>query len=355
MTVVKILGAGLSGLSAAINLAKVGYNVTVFEKRDDCGKRFHGDLQGLENWSSPLDVKEELQTMNISFNFECTPMQTMYLSDGTDKIHVESTRPIFYLVKRGPIENSLDQGLKQQALTAGVDIQFNTTIKPDDVDIIATGPSLHKITAAAKGIIFETDLENMAVALVNNTISYRGYAYLLIANNYGCISTVSAYHAGDLNTYFKNTCDIFCRLFNTTIKNPKECGGVGSFTIKQRLSHKGTRITGEAAGIQDFLWGFGMRYALGSGYLAAKSIIEGKSYTKLFNERFSHTLKASIVNRFYAEKFDDYGKMLINYAKTLKQGEHIKLLTEAYNLSLFKRFMYPYANLYLRIKHKKFI
>ena len=38
---IKIMGAGLSGLSAAINLAKAGFNVDAFEKRDNCGKRIH--------------------------------------------------------------------------------------------------------------------------------------------------------------------------------------------------------------------------------------------------------------------------------------------------------------------------
>ena len=45
---IKIIGGGLSGLSAAINLVKAGYNVDVFEKRDECGRRFNGDLEGLE-------------------------------------------------------------------------------------------------------------------------------------------------------------------------------------------------------------------------------------------------------------------------------------------------------------------
>ena len=48
---IKILGAGIAGLTAAIVLAKSGHLVEVFEKNKDCGMRFHGDLQGLENWS----------------------------------------------------------------------------------------------------------------------------------------------------------------------------------------------------------------------------------------------------------------------------------------------------------------
>ncbi|MGZ7135838.1 MAG: FAD-dependent oxidoreductase [Methanobacterium sp.] len=38
---IRILGAGLAGLSAAINLAKAGYEVDVFEKTKFVAGRFH--------------------------------------------------------------------------------------------------------------------------------------------------------------------------------------------------------------------------------------------------------------------------------------------------------------------------
>ncbi len=63
-----ICGAGPSGLTAAINLAESGFKVKVFEKNNDCGKRFHGDFQGLENWSSKEDILDEMNKMNISID-----------------------------------------------------------------------------------------------------------------------------------------------------------------------------------------------------------------------------------------------------------------------------------------------
>ena len=53
---IRILGAGISGLTAAINLAKAGYTVEVYERNSDCGRRFLGDMQGLDNYSSKKDV-----------------------------------------------------------------------------------------------------------------------------------------------------------------------------------------------------------------------------------------------------------------------------------------------------------
>ena len=43
--VIRILGAGLSGLAAATILAKAGKKVEVHEIREDSGARFDGDFQ----------------------------------------------------------------------------------------------------------------------------------------------------------------------------------------------------------------------------------------------------------------------------------------------------------------------
>ena len=64
-----IAGAGISGLTAAINLAKNGYKVTVHEATNHCGGRFMGDSQFLENWTTEEDVLKILRKMNIKVNF----------------------------------------------------------------------------------------------------------------------------------------------------------------------------------------------------------------------------------------------------------------------------------------------
>ena len=69
---IKIVGAGLSGLTAAINLAKAGYKVKIFEKNDIVGKRFHSDYQGIENWVYNQDTIEHLKNLNIELNFPQT-------------------------------------------------------------------------------------------------------------------------------------------------------------------------------------------------------------------------------------------------------------------------------------------
>ena len=47
---IKIAGGGIAGLTAAIQLKKVGLDPIVFEKEAKIGGNRHGDYEGLESW-----------------------------------------------------------------------------------------------------------------------------------------------------------------------------------------------------------------------------------------------------------------------------------------------------------------
>jgi len=344
---IKILGAGLSGLSAAINLAKKGFIVDVFEKRSDCGKRFLGDLEGLENWSSKIDVIKELNSMNIKNNFHNNPFTKLSVSDGIDARKITLKKPMFYIVKRGAVDNSIDQGLKKQALDSGVNIHFNSKENKKDMDIISTGPAEKRYIGVVKGIRFETNKEDTAFLLLNNEASANGaYSYLLISNGHGCICSVNIYTSGkDADRYYKKTYALITKFVDIDIKNKKNVGGTGWFSLTPNLIKDGKLYTGEAAGLQDLLWGFGMRYAIISGYLAALSISENKNYKKLIKERIGDRLKTSIVNRYLTDKYYDIVQKFIFDVVKSNQGNWMDILYERYNPSLYSRFLYPYAKI----------
>jgi len=350
---IKIIGGGLSGLSAAINLAKAGYNVDVFEKRDDCGKRFNGDLEGLENWSSHVDILQEFKSMNIKINFDCDSFKTMCITDGKEIIENTSERPVFYLVKRGSTENCLDQGLKKQALDSGVNIHFNSKESKENMDIISVGTGENKPVGIVRGIRFETESDDIALSLLSNEASDRGYSYLLITKGYGCICSVNYYRDSSIiNRYFKKTYEIFTNLMDIDIKNEKNVGGVGCFLIKPKYVIRGQIYTGEAAGLQDLLWGFGMRYAINSGFYAAKSIIENISYKKLVKQNIVPRLKTSVSNRFIVDRFGNrFNDHLLKWAK--EDDNWSELLHWGYNPTLYTRAIYPIGKLLLMVKYRE--
>jgi flavin-dependent dehydrogenase len=349
---VKILGAGPAGLSAAINLADEGYSVDVIEKSPDVGYRFKGDLQGLENWSCNEDILKEFKKMNIKSNFYFNAFKELTITNTKEKWNFYCKRPAFYLVKRGPQPKSLDNGLKEQALDKGVNILFGKNLSSQDVDIIATGPDQSNKFAVARGLIFKTEYENLAIGLVNNYHAFKGYSYLLISDGCGCIVTVLFEGFNDLNTYFHRTMDELLNKFKINIHEPRKFTGFGSFSKKIVNNNNKIRV-GESAGFQDFLWGFGIRCAVKSGYIAAKTIIEGEypeDYYKKVEEYFKPRLNAGVVNRFLWEKFSDWNYSII-VKRIHKSKDPLKYLNSFHNFNLFQKLIYPFALISLRRRY----
>jgi flavin-dependent dehydrogenase len=350
MRPIKIIGSGPSGLAAAINLARAGREVHVFEKNSDVGQRFHGDLEGLENWSNKEDVLDQLRRMNVVADFPHTPFKDVAVANGIRSQNFHFKRPLFYVVKRGVDGDSLDQALKQQALGQGAVFHFKEAIQETEGDIIATGPIVKEIFAVDKGVVFQTDLPDMAVGLINDAAAHRGYAYLLVTNGYGCMCTVLFDDFDRAGQCFEETTRIFKDLLGFEVRNGKSVGGIGGFSLRNVFQSNGRLYVGEAAGIQDFLWGFGIRDAIASGYLAAQSILEGRSYEEMARAYFSRKLRASLVNRYLWEKFIVRGYFYImDRVKDVEYG--LNFLSRMQTFNLLQRILYPFALTAMRRRH----
>ncbi len=352
MEQVNILGAGLSGLTAAINLVKAGFEVNVFDVRKDSGARFEGDLQGLENWTTEKDILKDLKEMNLKVNFHCNPFKKAITTNGKETFETEYPIPLFYLVKRGTMKDSIDQGLKRQAIDAGVKINYNTKFE-GKTDIIATGPKIQgKSYGIDKGIVFDTDMDDIAVAIINNGAGYNAYSYLLVSEGYGCIATVVLEKFHLVNKCLEKTKEILNKMFDLKIENEKGVGGFGNFGYPPKLEENGGLVVGESGLLQDALAGFGMRYAITSGFLAAKSIKGECSYADTIKERFSHQLKASIVNRFIWELAGDN---IFNFVKLgRKRKDSLSDLRKLYNFQMFhQKLLYPLAFMWLNKKYRR--
>src|SRR5690348_18486526 len=120
---IEVSGAGLAGLAPALVSAKTGAHAVVHEPNADVGGRFHGDFQGLENWTVNEDVLDELGRFGIEATFEHAAYRefTIYDAEGHE-LSLRSSRPLFYLVRRGSQPGTLDASLKDQAVTSGVEI-----------------------------------------------------------------------------------------------------------------------------------------------------------------------------------------------------------------------------------------
>lgn len=344
---IEVVGAGPAGLTAAIYLARMGCAATIYEEKEYVGQRFYGDFQGLENWTSDENVLETLERIGIDTkkypDLICQPYNKITIYDpNLEERIVQSVKPIFYLIQRGNAIGSFDRLLLKIAQDAGVKIIFkHRKERLEKGGIIATGPS--RVNVLARGMIFKTDMEDMVTNIVDDNVAPKGYAYLIIHKGTGTLATVLYRDFKKARECFEKTVEGFNKVISLAIKDKKEFGGFGNFFFDRPVYENGIYYVGEAAGLQDCLWGFGMRYAVVSGYLAARSIIEGKDYASIIAKELLPTQKASLINRFFYERVGNRGySYLIN---RFARGNVTERLKRYYTLSPRKRLLYPIVRL----------
>lgn len=345
---VDVIGAGPAGLVAALNLAKAGIDVTLHEAAPSVGHRFHGDFQGIENWTTQTDVRDFLKRINVDVNFRFEPYRGgVFFSPNLQRREIRSREPLFYLVQRGGEKGCLDFGLFRQAKEAGVKVNFNSrSWSLDQGGIIAVGPRAADMIA--KGVVFETSLDDQAYAIVDDRLAPKAYAYLLVNQGRATLATVIATDFRNEKIYFERTLDTFQKLVPMKMKKVREFGGYGNFFLRPTAVEGRKIYLGESAGFQDALFGFGMRYAMTSGFFAAQSIIQGANYDELWKQEILPLLRTSLSNRMIYELLGNPGYEYI--AKRIARRADLRdVLRKQYNPSLPKIALFPAALLLANI------
>jgi len=127
---VTIYGCGMSGLVAAINLAREGYEVTVHDRE----KSYGGDpMYNPSAHTTPILPKKVSDYIGIDITPCFQPLQ--HLPSYFHETKVEGCPPISgeYTVERGPRPTSLDSYLYPKACDLGVKFEFNSPLKKDEI------------------------------------------------------------------------------------------------------------------------------------------------------------------------------------------------------------------------------
>jgi flavin-dependent dehydrogenase len=127
-----------------------------------------------------------------------------------------------------------------------------------------------------------------------------------------------------IDTYFDHSLAAAQRLHHFDVPEDARTGySYMNFHLKHAATSNGSRFVGEAAGFQDYLFGLGIRYALTSGALAARSIIEERDYDELWKSELGRKQQTSLVNRFLYETGGNFGlSMFVRQAARAKDFHH---------------------------------
>jgi len=350
---IQVVGAGPAGLAAAITLARAGRPVVVHEAAAEVGARFQGDHQGLENWTAEKDVLDDLRELGLTCDFARMPCRHGVVFDAWGKRYeFRSGSPVFYLIERGPDPGTLDSALLAQARELGIEIRFSSRLREvEGPAILAAGP--RAADAIAVGFHFETSMPDGCWVICDDELAPQGYAYLLVMNGRGTVKSCMFSGFRRERECVARTVERFRELVGLEMKNPRPHGGAGNFRIPVSAYSGRHPVVGEQAGFQDTLWGFGIRFAIASGVLAARSLMDGADYDARWRDELNPVLRAAVVNRAVYRNLGNQG-----YRRFLRRasasGDARRFLQRYYGPSWLKSLLYPWARWRVQSRRRDF-
>jgi len=300
---VTIYGAGMSGLVAAIDLARRGYEVTVHDREEGFG----GDRKyNPSTHTTSIYVERTSEYLGIDLSPVFHPLVSCPFYFHETVLHPPLEILDLHTVERGNRPTGLDSLLYAEATELGVAFRFNSPLRREDLPklpentIIACGltPSVYEMLdlpylrwygRASRG---EIGFSNRSWIWLDEAISE--YGYLSSCNNYYFDFLFSKWPVDEKTLHRYR--DFMLRHQGVENRDWRYISGAVPLaaTSRPRLFHRGLILCGTISGAMDPFFWFGILGALVSGKVAAMAVYDRSRAADEFN-RFNRNFSRGLL------------------------------------------------------------
>lgn len=357
-----VVGAGLAGLTAAINLRRRGHEVRVLERRDGVGGPARdmgtGELTYVMADGSPMELEELRRYTGIDIAPACEPLPSIRVHSYGKRYDVTFPANVpAFLVERGPRDTSLDRALYRIAVEEGVSFEFNHPLKTrgDFADlppgtILATGffPDTYRILDIPYLPAYALAGQGPSAECMQ--VDYKGPQVIIFMDShtwdYAFFSTINGWAgallfqrkrplSGEAKRWFpQKLAEVEGITFPAWYEVDLAVLPMASFS-NPRLFHGKFILAGTLAGVQDPFFLFGVHGALASGAVAALAVEKPDEARREFSRinRFwkanylfrrlmevTHPWGMFAVSRLSLELYPYYSPLLLRYAFLIVPG-----------------------------------
>lgn len=287
MRKIHVIGAGLAGLTSAITLRRLGFDVIVIEKEKSAGV-FAGIHPSLHITPAEIEVLNTYTSSDLRPLF--FPLDEFFFK--IEDVTYKAKPPVYLVVKGRNMECAIEDFLYKKARSMGVKFEFKHEVKRlseiPPGSIIATGfdermgrilerPILHVYGFLAREKE-EKDGKTSAIAIFSRKVS-RDYSYFARFRKlkFGMLIQREKKVKEKALSFLKKDLDDFGIHFREWI--PLRL----PVFPEPRLYSKGFILSGTLAGVMDPLMGFGIHGAIVSGYISARAVIDPIGAVRDFN------------------------------------------------------------------------
>lgn len=334
----KIIGSGLAGLSAAVVLSRANIKTTIIDRAPSLGAYKGQDFQVIRNYGDDKGFIDSLKEFGINIKHKHPVSSIVKFAPSGKSMEVNSDNgPLFYVVKRGKSSVSIDSQIYNSINRNYANFEFNRNASIMSGDIIASGPIIRNL--AGFGYTFEgIDLDSDKIYFfMDNKYAPDGYIYV---SPFGDGTASVALVSYDLNCNLKILLDRFLdenkvmKRAISGVTSSEVFSGFACCNYPETAKINNKLFVGAAAGFVEAARGFGVKYAILSGIMAARSIIDDVDYDSLWKENFGKELYDNISRHFLLSGLDNTGLERLIMKEKISVKNYSKIpsgLSELYN------------------------